>query len=304
MNVLPRHILEKLEGKYAESSLKTMSGQIQRLLKSLGAPYSRETLLDIDVVEGELLKFDKASVRKNILQTLITVLKADGVSEDDLSRHTELLENLRKDHSEKYLMSSDKSLIKMDEVVQLREKYRERLPSGDRTTHLRFVVLSLYTYLPPLRGQDYCNTEFVYSGSKSGDDLEKFYEETPHNLYDVDKGMFVIKEHKTAKTHGERRIQTGPSLMQIMKEWSEKNETPYLVPTITGTKMSQNGFTDLLWRIFREITTEKISVDTLRHSFITEMSNDPRFDSEKAKEIAKIMGHTVTTQQMIYKKWA
>ena len=62
--------------------------------------------------------------------------------------------------------------------------------------------------------------------------------------------------------------------------------------------MSQQGFTDLLKRIF---SPRNVSTDILRQSYVT--YEVTKMNSDEAKKVAKIMGHLIVTQQMIYKKY-
>ncbi len=107
----------------------------------------------------------------------------------------------------------------------------------------------------------------------------------------------VIKDYKTVKTYGIRILDIPKPLANILYEWSKNNTTSFLIPTRKKAQMSQQGFTDLLNRIF---CPDKVSTDILRQSYITNIVCD--MEPHEAKKIATIMAHSITTQQMVYKK--
>lgn len=299
---MPSDIVTGLKGRYTESSIKTMDGQIKRLHKDLGRhTFDQSLLMDKSRIRDKIQSYDKTSVRKNILQSVLVVLKLLGISEYDLVEYTKILDDLRKSHADVYLMAESKEdLIKMAELVEMRDKARillseERDAVRKTNLYIRFVLLSFFTYLPPLRGQDYYNTYMV--DSSDAPDVNKYYSCLEYNFYDVSKGLLVIKDHKTIKTIGERKIEVPPELKVILERWSHYNKSEYLIPTASGGKMTQPCFTEFLQNMFKP---RNISVDHLRHAYVTEIV--PKVDVETARKIAKVMGHSLTTQQMIYKR--
>lgn len=294
MSFLPDEILSKLRSKYTVSSLKTMEGQIKRLFKDLGkTSFEVTTLCDISRVTAQINKYDKTSTKKNTLQTLLVVIHAADPAFDD-GIYVELLNKLRHEHAESYLMTEAKEkLITMSELVELREKYRG---ATDHTNYIRYLLLALFTYLPPMRGQDYYNTHVI--NTTGINDRVTFLQSLPYNFYDTATGILTLKDHKTVKSLGERKIEVPLELQNIINQWMHINGTTYLIPTVSGTQMSHNGFTDLVQRIFKP---RNISIDHIRHAYVTEVV--PTLSVDMAKKVAKMMGHSVSTQQMIYKKY-
>ena len=74
----------------------------------------------------------------------------------------------------------------------------------------------------------------------------------------------------------------------------------YLLENADGNRLSTNGLTKLLQKIFLTHFNKKISSSDLRHIYISNLS--PDLTNKKLDKIAKDMRHSIETQQMIYKK--
>jgi hypothetical protein len=283
-------IISKLKNiyHYKESSIKTMNGQIKRLhIVSSHNEFNEKFIKNFNKVSTALNNFDKINVKKAILNTTIKVLSC--FDDFDLTPFEKLFNQLVSEHSDKYLYTKpSKEMISISEIISFREKYKVK---DSHINHLRYVILSLYSMLPPLRGEDFYNT-LILRCHDDNIDINK------DNYYSLAEQTFVFNTHKTVKSSGKKVVNVSNDLHKVLFDWSIANKTKYLIPTVKNTKMSQQGFTDLLNRIFKP---RKISVDNLRQSYVT--NEVCKMSPKSAKHVAKIMGHSIKTQQIVYRKY-
>jgi integrase len=118
-----------------------------------------------------------------------------------------------------------------------------------------FIVMSLLggIFIPPRRSKDFCDFKI-----KDVDkDKDNYFE----------KGKMVFNSYKTAKTYGQQIIEVPKPLQSILKKWIIVNPTPYLLFDSNMNKLTSVKLNQRLNKIFDE---KKISVNALRHSFLTD----------------------------------
>jgi hypothetical protein len=149
---------------------------------------------------------------------------------------------------------------------------------------LRFVLLSLYVLIPPRRIKDYIDFR-IRNINKSTENY-------------MDKNKFVFNSYKTAKTYETQMVKIPTQLRNIITLWSNINKSNELLVKADGRPLTQPEITLLLNRIFGK----KVSVNILRHSFLSEVTlkNMPLFkDIEKDTED---MGTSIQQAMYTYKK--
>ena len=298
---MPKLIIDKLLNKYKESSIKTMDGQIRRIHKLFNHDkYIHQILFNIHDIDSVLTSL-KPSVKKAILNTVINIIKITD-PDFNLKIHNNIFDKYCKIHEENYVMNNKHDdIVNIDHVVALKNKYKEyvdridfdNVKKDDWFTYIRYLALVLYSEMPPLRGEDYYNTYIIDSNNY---DFNMLVNTLNYNFYDINTAKLVVKYHKTQTKYGTRIVDFNTIVNEVIQKWTLINNTKFLFPTYSKIKMSQQAFTDMITRIFKP---DKVNIDILRHAYITEKSKS--CNAQQLKDIAKIMGHSVTTQQMIYK---
>lgn len=159
-------------------------------------------------------------------------------------------------------------------------------------TLLSFVVLALYTLVPPRRNQDY---QDLYVVKKGADKLEK-----DKNYYDVATKKFIFNKYKTSKAHGAQAVDAPQVLQDILALYmklhpnKDKAEKKLLVNADGSALSSVNSITRILNKIFGK----QIGSSMLRHIYLSSKYGDT---VKEMKEDAEAMGHT-TAQQREYVK--
>jgi integrase len=135
-------------------------------------------------------------------------------------------------------------------------------------------------------------------------DYKRLLNITQKNIFDLKNNKFIIGQYKTEKTHGIRFITIPKKLIQIVEKWYQITDSKNLIPNLKekDVPMTQQAFTDLLFRIFQP---KNISTSMLRKIYISDKLKNSSFrnDPVKRKKLAHEMGHTLETQEFIYNRF-
>lgn len=171
------------------------------------------------------------------------------------------------------------------------EKHTRKLMQTDRELAMfelqelmKYVILSLYTMIPPRRLLDY--TAFKVRN----------VDKTKDNYMEGNK--FVFNNYKTKNKYGQQVVKIPQKLRILIQRWANKHPYDWLLFNEKGDPIPPSRLTVKLNRIF---DGRKISVNMLRHIFISDevLKHVPAL--EKLEKVAEDMGHS-TDQQILYKK--
>jgi hypothetical protein len=174
-----------------------------------------------------------------------------------------------------------------EHMESLKKKYyyifKEKNPKPEELLDLqKYVILCCYVMIPPRRLQDFCLMK-VRNITK---DKDNFYE----------KGAFHFRQYKTAKFLGLQIEKIPKTLEALLRKWiaftSDKGD--YLFFDYYGKPFTSSGMTKVLNSIFGK----KISVNQLRHIYITEKSAPLM---EQLEKTASEMGHSVNQAKLYVK---
>lgn len=175
-------------------------------------------------------------------------------------------------------------------------------------TYQKYLVLNLYTLLPPLRN-DYANVKVIK-------DCENFGEkddcvDTDFNYINFCSKKLLLCTYKTRKFYGIKRVDIPEELFEIIKEWeslkgvyleekgcSTTSEGFLLINTTNCEKMLSNSLTKYINRIF---APKKVSTTMLRKIYLSEKYPVVVSYRDQARD-AMIMGHSLSMQKMVYSK--
>ncbi len=149
------------------------------------------------------------------------------------------------------------------------------------------IVSLLYTEHPAIR-LDYATMEICYE--------EKNIEPKKNYLL-IEDGCkhFVLQHYKTSSKHHEKVWEPTPRLSAIIDKWLEINKSGYFLPNRNMDRpMTTNALGKMITRVFESID-KKITVNTIRHIWISENVDTTAID--KHDELAGAMCHTGGTQK-------
>ena len=197
-----------------------------------------------------------------------------------------------------------------EELIQIRKKYKAKLKKkgykisskklkddDDLYLIIKYVLASLYVLHPPRRNI-YANTKII--NERGYFNLTEKERQNNNYLVVISRNnkFFSFADYKTAKIYGIKKIKLEKELNSVMNMWLNFNKTKDLLITRRGKKLSSNNLSKYLVDTFSP-SGKKISSQMLRKIHLTEKWKPIQVEMEND---AKMMGHSVATQQTKYVK--
>jgi integrase len=318
MENIKQQIKEKRNVK--ENTINTYLRNLRVMAKDItGEDYKNLSFLnDFNKVKNYLEK-QKASTKKNKLATIMVLLRLNEKKNDklidkyldyltDISNkyYASLAEHKKTERqSENWVSVKDLQKVFNKYSKEVREEGLNRaskkvLNKKEKELLQKFLVAGLYTLLPPRRN--------VYADVKPvslGEFNKLKANERENGNYMVIQGrnkkFFSLGDYKTKKSMGTQKLNIPSKLNSVINIWLKYNDDKeHLLYNKRGDKMSRNGLTKFLMKVFNIKGKKHISSTMLRHIFITE--NIDLEEYKKMKAIANKMGHSVETQNTYNKK--
>jgi len=240
------------------------------------------------------------ATRKNVMSTIMVLLKAYDTKKAVLNKYKKYFEELIDDYEKNYdkQVKSDKENQNWITLIELNAKIKEyeikiskfnmkELTKIQEDLIQQHLILILYTDIPPIRN-DYAMMKVYYDKTVKGE-----------NYINLTTKLIILNKYKTAKTYGEKKIEISDKIIKLIKRWINITENEYLLINIRDRNpMTNNGLTKYLNKIFKP---KKVSTTLLRKLYLSEKY--PVVHNRKdMKKDAYIMGHSLDTQQGIYRK--
>lgn len=155
-------------------------------------------------------------------------------------------------------------------------------PSREEAMKIQDLLIgSLYTRMPPRRLKDFAEMRIANIDKK----VDNYVEMKPRR-----QAQFVFNAYKTAKVHGEQRIDIPKDILAIMKRWLSIHSGDFLLVDTKGNPMTASKLNTVLGRIFHGA-----GANILRHSYISyRLKGMPKLND--MRDLAESMGHTVDMQ--------
>lgn len=207
-----------------------------------------------------------------------TKIKAD-IDREKIGKEFELTEK------------EQKSFMIWEDILQIYEKMTNELDRSNYSQMLDYVIISLYVLHPPVRA-DYANMRLFIDDEHIPDGYEDNYCVIQPNP------RFVFQKYKNAKHRGVTIIPIEPELYSILLDWIyELNPSDWLLPTRlvsshTFKPMSENALVKRIPEIFIRHGGKPVTVNTLRHSFVSFLSKHDQEYNRKLANADKMM-HSV-----------
>lgn len=274
------------------NTIKTYSATLKNLAKKIDKKIESPKDI-IDNIEDIINSYKdmKFNSRKTYLSAIVSFIddgsqeskealsKLRKIIEVDVDTYNEFINSQQKsnEQSENWIEWPD--VIKRyqsfeKEVAPLWKLNPEELSKGNYNKLKMFVLLSCYVLIPPRRALDYTSFKI------------RNYNTTKDNYMKGKK--FIFNNYKTAKTYGMNEVDINTKLHSIIKKWMAMNPSDYL---ITGNNDRYKAITaPQLTNMLNTFFDKRVSVNILRHSFLTHLYKDMP-DLKEMKERASDMGH-------------
>ena len=256
---------------------------------------------DIDVKN-----FDKS---KEILKDLNpmppnkrkTILSALVVITDNKDYRTKMLEDIKsynadmskqektEEQKESWIEKDDITGIYNDLATAAAHLYKKKDLSMTDTQEIQsYIILSLLggIFIPPRRSKDFVDFKI------KNIDIEK------DNYMTKDK--LIFNSYKTASTYGKQEIDLPKPLKVILTKWVKINPTDYLLFDVNEKQLSNVKLNQRLNKLFGK----KVSVNQLRHTFLTDKYGDMIEKQNELTADMKQMGSSRLQEKTYIKKEA
>lgn len=270
-----------------------------------GKPFNNLAFLkNKDVIMARLAEYAESTQKSSlgVIVAVLTSLKDKAAYKALYNFYYERMSNASKqareaDTTEK-TDKQEMNWTKWEDVIAKRNEMAEKLPTPKTklmtlamwNNMLSYVLLCLYTMIPPRRNLDYQN---LYVVKKWNDKMDK-----DKNYYDLSNHTLIFNKYKTSKAHGEQKIDISDNkelraaidLFIHFHPERKKPEYRFLVNMDGSALSSINSITRILNKIFGK----NIGSTMLRHVYL---SDKYKMDMSEMKKDADAMGHTVGTQR-------
>ena len=268
---------------------------------------------NVELVIKTLREQYKLGTSNNYLSAIIVALKAtdndvDNKYIDEMNSNGERIrsnmllqtKNIKENKnwtSIKELQLHVKNMKKMLSIRGVFKKSYEQLTPFERNLLRDWMVACLYVLdpeNPPLR------SDYVMKVITSEE-----YKTVDKNLnYLVVKGrnnkFFHLGDYKTKKTYGDKMIKVGKKLNTALNEYLKVHNKEYLLYTPRGLPVDGISLAKLVPSAF-QMMNKHITINLLRHIFITELLPEGGPNLMEKEKVADAMCHSTAIQEQ-YKK--
>ena len=231
----------------------------------------------------DYLQTSQINTRRTILSALYVltdnILYRDEMMKDIMEIKSQTDKQIKNDKQKENSISQE-TLKNVYESLKKKATILYKTNNDDYIIDIQdFIIVSLYYLIPPRRLLDY--TEFK---------IKNIDKETDNYM---DKNTFVFNRYKTQKTYGKQIVKIPENLKKIIKQWIKINPTEYLLFDKKHNKLI--GQT-IKYR-FNKIFGEGISVNALRHSYLSDKYLDTiKVNAELEHDMTQ-MGSSISQQK-------
>jgi len=313
-------IIKKNRPHLASSSITNYSRHLVNLYKKIQdkqtAPSSLDELIDLYFTKTGfnktlqyLNKNSKYNVRKTLLASIIALCDTEDKQQMALcEKYRQIMMKDINAYNEEQkgqtkTADQEKNWLKHDEIKQVYEDLhkevlqyklwsKQSLNKKDYDLLQSFIILSKYILIPPRRIQDYLNLVV-----QPDDNM---------NYLDNKKSELVFNSYKTKDAYKEQRVKVDKKLKSLLQRWIKKKrdlgiDSQYVFSRMDGTQYIQPELTAIIQKIFYNKTGKKVSVNLLRHAYISDVVLKDMPVLDMLQEKAEDMGHSIN-QMLLYKK--
>jgi len=272
---------------------------LKRLRKQLGVADGLAFLEDSTKIIRHINELDNSdNTKRSYYSCLKSVLRDANLYPDAQKAYNVPFVKLAKEAQElsnKQLLSPTEKAKYMPwkDILALKPKF---IPSGDDEDKFRawqeYVIYCLYTMMPPMRAD--------WSPMKVFDKKPK---EDKGNYLILRKknSIVVLNEYKTHAKHGRMEFKIPSSLYDVLVYWRTLNPSEWLLLKREGEPMTSGNLSQFMPRMFLRHCDKGITINTLRHSYITYMRAGKEMTLLQKDAFAKTMMHTAIGNEL-YKR--
>jgi len=147
--------------------------------------------------------------------------------------------------------------ITWNEILEIRKTLAQKALKDPKNFLLDYVILCMYTYLPPSRCE-YVRMK-VFKATTAVD-------ESNYILLKERSAMIVYSDHAS--------IKAPYPLVKVLHTWSAFSESPYLFVKVDGKPMLKNTLSQRILSIFQRETKKKLGINAIRKAYVSSVRNE------------------------------
>jgi hypothetical protein len=295
--------------KMSQSSVDLYASRVRIIFLQFGGKNSLTEYFNgyARVIKNIEKKYPNPNTLKTSLWSIITVLAALGGKEQAIKKYTgkynETVGAIERDANDEKNAKEEENWMTMTEIHEKREAMKEglrgKVGAGLFDAFQQYMVLSLYTLMPPLRN-DFVDV-LVYGGT--GDDVAM---DEDKNYIFLDESKLVMNKFKTKGSFGRQTIILPEALTAIITEWMKirvgiyadlRDRRELLFNVVKMTPMGRSNMPSYMNKIFGR----HISTSMLRKIYLSEKYPVVSPSKEMERDAAAML-HSIRTQQFVYRK--
>ena len=291
MENIRNHIKEKRPS-LSHSSITTYTSVLKNLYKRVfgDEKFDMQKFNQTDKVL-EHLKDVPSNKRKTVLSALVIITNKKDYRDlmlDDVKVYNDEMSKQQKSDQQKENWVDTDAITNVFENLQknamlvYKKKFRT---SQDLQLIQSFILLACFVYIPPRRSKD-----FVDFKIKNIDKDKDNY---------MEKNTFVFNSYKTSKFYGKQVVKIPVKLRNIIQRWIKINPTEYLFFDSNFNQLSSVKLNQRLNKIFGGM---KVSVNMLRHAYLTDKYSDTLNQQKEMKETMNKMGSSLQQADVYIKE--
>lgn len=276
----------------SDSSIKTYSS----ILKNLYLKIFNDSDIDISKFDEtdkilDYLKTMTPNRRKTVLSSLVVITDNKAYRDlmlKDINQYNEDISHQDKTEAQKA------SWVEKEEVENILNELRDNaellykkkvLKIQDIQQIQNYIIMCLLSgyYIAPRRSKDYVDFKI------------KNISETDNYLT---KLSMIFNSYKTSKTYGQQIIPINIQLKNILLKWIKVNPTEYLLFDSKFNKLSSVKLNQRINALFGK----KVSVNQLRHTFLTSKYASTIKQNQEINDTMKEMGSSAQQLNLYVKK--
>ena len=310
----PTELIKKARPNIKDNSIKMYVSNLEKLKKMFETD-NYDFLKDDKKVLDKLSNLSDNTIRNylNAILIYLMAINSEGDLDDEVKKYTELRDELNKKYEDNQASGNIsekqkanfvdiKEIYKMiedmgKEIKDKKIKKKEDLTGKDKTLLMVYIIFNIYVRLP--MRNDIAGMEAISKRqyNKISEDEKK---EKNYLVVEKNKMQMILNKYKTSKKYEENKIDIPKDLEKLLRLYIRINGMGVLFTTSTGNPLSRNALSQLLIKTTKKYMDGKsISTTMLRKIYLSSKYADVKGEMEKD---AKIMGHSVDTQQKIYVK--
>ena len=249
-----------------QKSIKTYVSLLKNIMKNM----KYENLEDLnknpkDVIEFLKEKYENINGIKTRLSALFVITQNKEYHTDmmdNITKYNEEVSKQEKNNKQKENWLSTEEIQKIYDDLEIKTKplWKKKDLTTKELLHIQdFVILSLFTLIPPRRSLDYI--EFKINNINTNKDNY------------IKGNSLVFNTFKTSKQKGTQKINIPKELKNILTKYIKliSDKSDYLIFNNKFKQLSTPNFTLRLNKIFGN---KKVSVNMIRHIYLSEKHSD------------------------------